>query len=91
MAAMTARPNERLLADFDAGKPAALARVVSIVENHRPGFDTILGDLHPRVGRARRIGITGPPGARARRSGGSNSSFPPSGAQESLTRPIFCS
>jgi LAO/AO transport system kinase len=57
------RPHERLLGDFDAGKPAALARVVSIVENHRPGFDTILGELHPRVGRARRIGITGPPGA----------------------------
>ena len=28
-----------LLADFDAGKLAALARAVSIVENHRPGFD----------------------------------------------------
>jgi LAO/AO transport system kinase len=54
---------ERLLADFDAGKPAALARAVSIVENHRPGFDAVLGVLHSRVGRARRIGITGPPGA----------------------------
>jgi LAO/AO transport system kinase len=54
---------ERLLADFDDGKPAALARAVSIVENHRPGFDALLGVLHPRLGRARRIGITGPPGA----------------------------
>ena len=53
----------RLLVDFDAGRPAALARAVSIVENHRPGFDALLGVLHPRVGRARRIGITGPPGA----------------------------
>lgn len=53
----------RLLADFDAGRPAALARVVSIVENHRPGFDALLGALHPRIGRARRIGLTGPPGA----------------------------
>jgi LAO/AO transport system kinase len=60
---MTVDRGATLLADFDAGKPAALARVVSIVENHRPGFDTILGALHPRVGRARRIGITGPPGA----------------------------
>ena len=49
--------------DFDAGKSAALARVVSIVENHRPGFEEILGSLHPRTGRARRIGLTGPPGA----------------------------
>jgi LAO/AO transport system kinase len=53
----------RLLADFDAGKPAALARAVSIVENHRPGFDRLLATLHPRLGRARRIGVTGPPGA----------------------------
>ena len=54
---------ERLLADFDAKKPAALARAVSIVENQREGFDTLLGVLHARIGRARRIGITGPPGA----------------------------
>ncbi len=49
--------------DFNAGKPAALARVVSIVENHRDGFEQILGSLHPRTGRARRVGLTGPPGA----------------------------
>jgi len=54
---------DQLLADFDAGKKAALARTVSIVENHRPGFDRLLARLHPRLGRARRIGITGPPGA----------------------------
>jgi len=53
----------RLLADFDSGRKAALARAVSIVENHRPGFDTLLATLHSRVGRAQRIGITGPPGA----------------------------
>jgi len=49
--------------DFNAGKPAALARVVSIVENHREGFEAILSGLHSRTGRARRIGLTGPPGA----------------------------
>jgi len=53
----------RLLEQFRAGKPAALARAVSIVENHRSGFDQLLAVLHPLVGRARRIGITGPPGA----------------------------
>jgi LAO/AO transport system kinase len=52
-----------LLADFDAGKKAALARAVSIVENHRPGFERLLATFHARLGRARRIGITGPPGA----------------------------
>ena len=53
----------RLLANFDARKPAALARVVSMVENRARDFETILAVLHPRLGRARRIGITGPPGA----------------------------
>jgi LAO/AO transport system kinase len=56
-------PIRRLIADFDARRPAALARAVSIVENHRPGFDEILATLHPRLGRARRVGLTGPPGA----------------------------
>ena len=54
---------ERLLADFDSHKGAALARAVSIVENQRVGIDEILGYLHPRMGHARRIGVTGPPGA----------------------------
>jgi LAO/AO transport system kinase len=45
------------------GKVAALARAVSIVENGRPGFEELLATLHPRLGRARRIGLTGPPGA----------------------------
>ena len=55
--------SDRLLDDFNAGQAAALARVVSIVENHREGFESILSRLHPRTGRARRIGLTGPPGA----------------------------
>src|SRR6058998_1383418 len=53
----------RLLDDFSAGKKPALARVVSVVENHRDGFDALLATLHARIGRGRRIGITGPPGA----------------------------
>ena len=57
----------RLFDDFRAGKKPALARAVSIVENHRDGFDLLLAALHPTLGRARRIGITGPPGARRRR------------------------
>jgi LAO/AO transport system kinase len=56
-------PIRRLIADFDARRPPALARAVSIVENHRPGFDDLLAMLHPRLGRARRVGLTGPPGA----------------------------
>ncbi|HVT38100.1 MAG TPA: methylmalonyl Co-A mutase-associated GTPase MeaB [Gemmatimonadaceae bacterium] len=52
-----------LAADFTVGKKAALARAVSIVENGRPGSDVLLAAMHSRVGRARRIGLTGPPGA----------------------------
>lgn len=54
---------EKLLADFEARKSSALARAVSVVENQRPGVDEILAHMHPKLGRARRIGITGPPGA----------------------------
>jgi LAO/AO transport system kinase len=56
-------PIARVLEDLRAGRPAAIARAVSIVENHRPGFDRLLASLHPSIGRARRVGITGPPGA----------------------------
>lgn len=54
---------DQLFESFDAGKPAALARAISIVENERQGTDELLSRLHPRTGRARRIGMTGPPGA----------------------------
>jgi LAO/AO transport system kinase len=55
--------HESLLNDFDAGRRAALARVISIVENQREGFHDLLNALHSRIGRSHRIGITGPPGA----------------------------
>ena len=54
---------DALLHDFDAGRKPALARVISIVENERPGFRDLLTALHSRLGRAHRIGVTGPPGA----------------------------
>jgi LAO/AO transport system kinase len=55
--------DEALTSALLDGKIAAIARAVSIVENGRPGFEELLAELHPRVGRARRIGLTGPPGA----------------------------
>ena len=60
---IAAGKHERLLADFAAGRTAALARAISIVENHRAGFEALLAVWHPKLGHARRIGITGPPGA----------------------------
>jgi len=53
----------KLLEDFTARRPSALARAISIVENRRAGAAQLLAALHPLLGRARRIGITGPPGA----------------------------
>lgn len=55
--------NEQLWADFKTGKRTALARVITIVENRRDGYLDLLGSMHPMLGRAHRIGITGPPGA----------------------------
>ncbi len=51
-----------ILEGLKSGKPAALARAISVVENGTPGFEELLAALHRDVGRARRIGITGPPG-----------------------------
>lgn len=52
-----------MLRDFEAGRKAALARVISMVENEARELSTVLAALYPHVGRAHRIGITGPPGA----------------------------
>lgn len=52
-----------LLADLKARQAPAIARAISIVENGRPGFEELLSVIHPHLGHARRIGITGPPGA----------------------------
>lgn len=60
----TASPSlTRLLTDFAEGRSAALARAVSIVEDRRTGHELLLAACHPLLGRARRIGLTGPPGA----------------------------
>jgi LAO/AO transport system kinase len=54
---------EALLTAFREGRKAALARAVSIIEDQRPGSEALLATMHASLGRARRIGITGPPGA----------------------------
>ena len=51
-----------LIADFRRRNAAALARVISIVENNGSGSNRIVTELKADVGSARRIGITGPPG-----------------------------
>ncbi|MGH7517957.1 MAG: methylmalonyl Co-A mutase-associated GTPase MeaB [Gemmatimonadales bacterium] len=52
-----------LLAGVLAGRTADVARAISVVENARAGFERLLAGVHPHLGRARRVGITGPPGA----------------------------
>jgi LAO/AO transport system kinase len=54
---------DALLAGLRQRQPAALARAISVVENGRAGFESLLSELHPSLGQAHRIGITGPPGA----------------------------
>lgn len=49
-------------AAFD-GDRRALARLITVVEEGRPGAARALGLAYPRSGRAYRIGITGAPGA----------------------------
>jgi LAO/AO transport system kinase len=52
-----------LLEGLRARKPASLARAISLVENGTAGFEQLLEGIQSGLGRARRIGITGPPGA----------------------------
>ncbi len=53
----------RWLKRFAERDPIALAKLISLVENHLPGYHEILDTLYPQTGNAYRIGITGPPGA----------------------------
>lgn len=55
--------NETLLRQLFEGRKVAIARAVSIIEDRRAGWEQLLATCHPKVGAARRIGITGPPGA----------------------------
>jgi LAO/AO transport system kinase len=46
-----------------SGDARALARAISMVENRAPGWSDLLKALFPYSGKARVIGMTGPPGA----------------------------
>jgi LAO/AO transport system kinase len=51
------------IASLRAGNARALARAISTVENRAPGWSDLLKALFPHSGRARILGLTGPPGA----------------------------
>ncbi len=54
--------NEGLAPAVASGDPLALARAISLVEEGYPSGEAVLATLFPRTGRARVIGVTGPPG-----------------------------
>jgi LAO/AO transport system kinase len=56
-------PQPSLSERFARGDKGALARAISWAENNDPRFPALFAELWPKVGRARRIGVTGPPGA----------------------------
>ncbi len=61
--AATSAAIERLVVRVRAGEQIAVARALTLVENRTPEASQVLRSLWPHVGRAWRIGITGPPGA----------------------------
>jgi LAO/AO transport system kinase len=46
-----------------SGDPVALARAISLAEDGGPDGEALVAALFPRTGRARILGVTGPPGA----------------------------
>src|SRR5690349_3379387 len=52
-----------LISEVRSGDARALARAISTVENHAPGWIELLKELFPHTGKALTIGITGSPGA----------------------------
>jgi LAO/AO transport system kinase len=54
---------QALIEPLRAGDARSLARAISIVENHAPGWSDLLKALFPHTGHARVIGLTGAPGA----------------------------
>nr|MBN2278426.1 methylmalonyl Co-A mutase-associated GTPase MeaB [candidate division Zixibacteria bacterium] len=48
---------------FLQGDQAALARIISFIEDAEPGYQNVLARLYPGSGKAIKIGFTGPPGA----------------------------
>ncbi|MCU1270009.1 MAG: transport system ATPase [Acidobacteriaceae bacterium] len=54
---------ESLISQLRSGDARALTRAISTVENHSPGWIDLLKQLFPHTGKARTIGLTGPPGA----------------------------
>lgn len=52
----------RLISETLAGQKSSLAQLISLAEDGTPELPEIIRELQPHLGRAYRIGVTGPPG-----------------------------
>jgi LAO/AO transport system kinase len=62
VAAGAKQSTDELAEGVIAGDKRALARAISLVENREAAGDELVAELFPRTGRARIVGLTGPPG-----------------------------
>lgn len=53
----------QLVKEFNQGELRALSRLISMAENRDERIPQVLSELFPKLGHAKVIGITGPPGA----------------------------
>jgi GTPase len=63
MSSAAAAASEDLARGVLAGSPRAIGRAISEVERDSPAVPELLRRLFPETGRARIVGVTGPPGA----------------------------
>jgi LAO/AO transport system kinase len=56
-------PNKELIENLFKANRRSVARSISVVENDSTAASELLKEIHPNIGQAYRIGITGPPGA----------------------------
>jgi LAO/AO transport system kinase len=54
---------EKLLERFERGDKVALARLITLIENHAPERNAVIENIYAKTGHAHIVGITGPPGA----------------------------
>jgi LAO/AO transport system kinase len=59
---MTETASKSLAERVLAGEGRALARAITLVENRDPAGDELVAELYPHTGKARIVGLTGPPG-----------------------------
>jgi LAO/AO transport system kinase len=59
---MAQKTEESLAERLEAGDKRALARAITLIENDDPAGWELVREVFPRTGRARIVGLTGPPG-----------------------------